>query len=194
MPNEQWQGKDLRLAKLSHFDLSGADLSNAHLVGANLNQANLTGANLSGANLQGARLRSANLRNTNLTGTDIRGADLSGADLTGADDTGMISEGNVYLELPWDQYTYGDMTTGNNVWQLRMDGAILPDGTRVGPEPAVSFTRKLARKLWKRIEKKLEASSGKKFGWKMVFIAFCGVMFLCFVFIVFFGLISAVLT
>jgi uncharacterized protein YjbI with pentapeptide repeats/prefoldin subunit 5 len=138
-------GGDLAEANLSEADLSHADLRQANLAGANLAGANLDGADLEGANLIAADLRGINFRNVylrqvnlssanlcrqnfagfdlsgfnlsraNLTYADLSGATLEGADLTGADLTGANLDGTYF----------GDGETA-----ARLDGAILPDGSR----------------------------------------------------------------
>ena len=73
------------LPNLREAKLSGADLSGAHFQRAYLRHANLSGANLSGASFQGANLRRADLSGANFTKAHLGGADLSWTKLSGAD-------------------------------------------------------------------------------------------------------------
>ncbi len=71
---------------IAGFDLpqdsfEGADLRGADLQWAGLRGADLRGADLQRVNLREADLRGANLREANLQWADLRGADLRGADL-----------------------------------------------------------------------------------------------------------------
>ncbi len=88
-------GANLREARMTWTDLSGANLSgidarrakflNARLIGARLDGANLTEADFTSANLSGASLKDALLRGTRLFGANLRGADFTGARLERAD-------------------------------------------------------------------------------------------------------------
>ena len=93
-PNLNACEKDLTMAYLSGFDLSGsyftdatltnADLSDADLYFAKLVDAQLTTANLRGANLTDANLENANLRGANLTDASFLGANLIDTNFTDA--------------------------------------------------------------------------------------------------------------
>ncbi|GCE14581.1 pentapeptide repeat-containing protein [Tengunoibacter tsumagoiensis] len=90
-PIISFAGADLRNAKWSEVNLSGADLSGADLSGADLIGANLIGANLSEADLCGTSFSAADLTRANLSGADLSGADLIWADLSEAN----LSEANL---------------------------------------------------------------------------------------------------
>jgi uncharacterized protein YjbI with pentapeptide repeats len=91
------------IARLNHFDLSGADftdvkmgadmknqsmgLMRTDLSGANLSRANFSKADLGRALMRFSNLTEANLNGANLFSVDLSGADLTDADLTGADAT-----------------------------------------------------------------------------------------------------------
>ncbi|GEM_PF-6967689 len=89
-----FDGADLRRAKLVDMDLRSksfrganaefADLTEADLRGSDLRGANLRGAYLTGAMLQGADLRDAVLRDAWLLATHLEDTQLADADVTGA--------------------------------------------------------------------------------------------------------------
>lgn len=95
--------KDLTMAYLAGFDLTGADiyratLTKADLTGSNLTDAILQWTNLTGADLSGTSLRHALFDNATMTDADLSEANLSGArlgqaTLTGADLTGATIRG-----------------------------------------------------------------------------------------------------
>ena len=83
-------GREVRKAKLSTADLSGAvlakvDLRYSDLSMTSLTHADLRGADLTGANCRNADLRWADLRGAKLNWTDLNGAQTEGARFDGAD-------------------------------------------------------------------------------------------------------------
>jgi len=96
-------------AKLQNADLRGADLSGAQMAEAKMRHTKLSGAILNQTILSGAELDDADLR-----GVDLRNASLAGADLTHANLEGAILEEGQLDDV------------------LTLDGAILPDGSKVG--------------------------------------------------------------
>lgn len=93
-------------------NLSGADLSDANLSRAYLLESNLSEADLSFANLSSAGLVDANLSGADLSGADLNYAYLDRANLSGA-------EGWTIEQLEQ---------------AITIDGAIMPDGVRLGQE------------------------------------------------------------
>jgi len=73
--------KDLNLAGT---DFQGADLRGARMQGIGLREADFRGADLRGTRLHGADLRDANFEGADLRGARLRGAFLEGAHLDGA--------------------------------------------------------------------------------------------------------------
>ncbi len=116
-------GANLAEAYLSESNLSGTDFTGANLIGANLRGANVAGAFLSKANLAETYLAEAKLSLVNLAGADVSEANLDGANLDGANLDGANLRG---ADLERATVTNEQLATCR-----RLNGAVLPDGTKV---------------------------------------------------------------
>lgn len=92
-----FNGRNLRGARLEHLDLRGKSFQGADAAGSVF-----AGSFLNGAIFADANLRGADFRDTCLRGADLAGAQLAGADFTGADVTGAtVTQGAIHQTIGW---------------------------------------------------------------------------------------------
>lgn len=103
LPALEAEQADLRGARASNMDLTGARLVGANLIGSDLAYTTLNLADLRHADLSNARMTGAGLR-----ATDLRGARLAGADLSYADLREARLEGTVLSETRFDNAIWVD--------------------------------------------------------------------------------------
>ena len=96
-----FNGSDLRGARLERLDLRGKSFQGADAAGSVFVGSLLNGAIFTDANLRGADFRDTCLRGADLTGAQLAGADFTGADVTGA----TVTQGAIHQATGWASTT-----------------------------------------------------------------------------------------